>query len=374
MSSTSLPAARAWAAQRLRRQGPTAARILLIAAIAWQVTLWAGARNPPVYAAFAPLMALRSDPFSSMNAVVMRVLGVMLGVGLALSLVNLLTPALPSLVGLVMVLGLALLVGILIGPGTSLNPQVGLSALLVLANPAPDAYGMTRIWETAAGGLITVVLAPLLWPPHPYRELSALARDCAVRLPGALAGSVAVLGDPVAAQANRASVAQEAEEMGRLRERAGEAERAMRFNPLRRGDRSRVAALAARLRTVAQTAPYTNLLAVEADTLSARDGDSPALRRARQELPAVIEATARTVGDMLEGRDAADAAADARGLLDRYRQADPRAVAVALRRPFLKVLDLCDPPRPAPDAPDAPDAPAEAPDTPAAPPGPPRSG
>ncbi|MEU9446347.1 FUSC family protein [Streptomyces sp. NPDC048304] len=320
-----------------------AARVLVIGTVAWQVTVWAGARNPPIYAAFAPLMALRSDPFSSLTAVALRIVGVIAGVALGLSVVTLLTP---SLAALVVVLGLALLVGMFVGPGPVLNPQVGLSSLLVLSNPAPDAYGITRVWETAMGGLVTMVLAPLLWPPHPHRELTALARECAERLPVVLMGSVAALGDTAAAQDNRIAVAAEAEWLLRLREQTRDAERAMRFNPLRRKQRAQVADLAARLRTVAQAGPYADLLAVEAEALSARDGQSPALRRARAELPAVVEATGRVVDGLLTGRDPAGDAAAARRLLDRYRTGDPQAVAVALRRPFHRVLDLCVPPSP----------------------------
>ncbi|MFI8105918.1 FUSC family protein [Streptomyces sp. NPDC086023] len=338
------PAVRSWAwvRGRLRDEGPAAARVLVIGAVAWQVTVWAGARNPPVYAVFAPLMALRSDPFSSLTAVALRVVGVIAGVALGLSVVSVLTP---SLAALVVVLGLALLIGTLVGPGPALNPQVGLTSLLVLSNPAPDAYGITRLWETALGGLVTIVLAPFLWPPHPYRELTALARECAERLPAALMGSVAALGDPVAAADNRRVVAAEVERLRHARVRAGDAERAMRFNPLRRKYRTRVADLAARLRTVAGAASYVDLLAVEAEVLSARDGASPALRRAGSELPAVVEATGRVLAALVAGGDADGEAEAARRLLDRYRHQDPQAVAVALRRPFHRVLDACVPPR-----------------------------
>ncbi|MCX4781653.1 hypothetical protein OG435_33820 [Streptomyces sp. NBC_01264] len=342
------------AVDRLRDQGPFAARILLIAAIGWQLALWAGAHNPPIYAALAPLMALRSDPFSSMTAVVMRVGGVMAGVALGLSLVTLLSPTLPAVV---LVLGLALLIGIYVGPGTALNPQVGLSSLLVLSNPAPDAYGIARVWETALGGLATIVLAPLLWPPHPRRELEAIARDCSTRLSAALRSSVGALGDPSAARANRMLVADEAERLRHCREQSDQAQHAMRFNPLHRRDRKLVAHLAGRVRTVAQTAPYVDLLAVEADALSTRDGPSPVLLRAKEELPAIVEATARTIESMVRGREPDADAAAARRLLDRYRETDPQAMAVALRRPFHKILDACVPLPPLSAPPADPDGP-----------------
>ncbi len=330
-------AVRARVVRQVREQGPVAARVLVVAAVAWQVTLWAGARHPPVYAVFAPLMALRSDPFTSMTAVLMRILGVLAGVALGLSLVTLLSP---SFAALVVLLALALFLGLFVGPGNAFNPQIGLSSLLVLSNPTPDAYGLARVWETAMGGLVTIVLAPLLWPPNPRRELESLARDCAERLTAALAASVTVLGDPAAARANRVLVEAEAERLAAFRDRAAEAQRAMRFNPLRRRDRGRVAELAGHLAVVAGSAQYAALLAVEADALSGRGA---AVSPGRTALPSVVDATGRTVSALLAGADPAGPADEARRLLDAYRRADPQPTAVALRRPFLKLLDTCVP-------------------------------
>jgi hypothetical protein len=60
--------------------------------------------------------------------------------------------------------------------GGAFNVQVAVSALLVFANPDPDAYAATRLWETAVSAAVTVILAALLFPPNPYRTFVA-SRD-----------------------------------------------------------------------------------------------------------------------------------------------------------------------------------------------------
>jgi len=47
-----------------RREAAQAARITICAAVAWQLTLWLGASNPPVFAALVPIVALQGDPFA----------------------------------------------------------------------------------------------------------------------------------------------------------------------------------------------------------------------------------------------------------------------------------------------------------------------
>ena len=47
-----------------RREAAQAARITVCATCAWQIALWLGASNPPVFAALVPLVALQGDPFA----------------------------------------------------------------------------------------------------------------------------------------------------------------------------------------------------------------------------------------------------------------------------------------------------------------------
>ncbi|MFI0820068.1 hypothetical protein ACH4TX_45425 [Streptomyces sp. NPDC021098] len=74
-------------------------------------------------------------------------------------------------------LAVALLVGMALRIGGALNVQVGVSALLVFANPAPNAYALARLWETAAESAVTVVLAPLPLPPNPRAAFAVNLRQ-----------------------------------------------------------------------------------------------------------------------------------------------------------------------------------------------------
>ncbi|WP_285543224.1 FUSC family protein [Streptomyces lavendulae] len=172
--------ARVWGRVRRRvaDEGPAAARIAVTVVAAWQTALWLGADQPPVFAAIVPLVALRSDPAAAFSTSLERVGGVVAGVLLGIVVLQWLHPSTAAL-ALVVSLGLAL--GMVLRAGTSLDVQIAASSLLVLANPGPDAYALDRMWETAAGAAVTVLLAPLLWPP------GTTWSSCSVR-PGRCAG------------------------------------------------------------------------------------------------------------------------------------------------------------------------------------------
>ncbi|MGW1877898.1 FUSC family protein [Streptomyces sp. NPDC001975] len=324
---------------RLRAQGPTAARILVIAVLCWQAALWAGADQPPVFAAIVPLLCLRGDSASSLTALLLRILGVMAGVALGVTVVHFFRP---TTAVLAVVMGLALLCGTVISSGTALNVQVAVTSLLVFANPTPESYGFARLWENALGGAVTAVLGPLLWPRNPRREAATLAREYADDLTEGLVRSTRAIGSPDAAYANRTHTQAEADRLRRYGEKAREAEKAMRFNPLHRRHRSEVAELSDRIGRATRAAPHLLALAAEVDFFTARDGPTPALARARTALLPVAEATGRALKALLEGRDPHEDTAAARAALARYTTDDAAPVAVLLRRPFTKILDLCD--------------------------------
>ncbi|MFF4901929.1 aromatic acid exporter family protein [Streptomyces sp. NPDC001068] len=326
---------------RLSAQGPTAARILVIAVICWQAALWAGADQPPVFAAIVPLLCLRDDSASSLTALLLRILGVLAGVALGVIVVHFFRP---DTAVLAVVLGLALLCGAVIGSGTALNVQVAVTSLLVFANPAPESYGFARLWENALGGAITAVLGPLLWPRDPRREAATLARRYADDLTTGLVRGARAIGSPDAAYANRTRTEAEAARLRGYEDRAREAQKAMRFNPLRRRQRDTVAELGDRIGRAARAAPHLLALAAEVDFFTARDGPTAALARARTGLLPVAEATARALRALLDGRDPGADTAAARAALARYTREDTAPVAVLLRRPFTRILDLCDGP------------------------------
>ncbi|MFJ9564590.1 aromatic acid exporter family protein [Streptomyces fuscichromogenes] len=311
----------------------------MIAVLCWQTALWAGADQPPVFAAIVPLLSLRGDSASSLVALLLRILGVMTGVALGVTMVSLFRPT--TLV-LAVVMALALLCGTVISSGTTLNVQVAVTSLLVFANPSPEAYGVARLWENALGGAVTAVLAPLLWPRDPRREAAALARACAADLAESLVRSTRAIGSPNAAGANRAAARTAADRVRRHGTQAREAEQAMRFNPLRRRHRGEVTELGDRIDRAVRAVPHLLDLATEVEFFTVRDGPTPALSRARTALLPVAEATGRALEAVLAGRDPRADMDAARAALARYAGQDPEPLAVVLRRPFTRVLDLCD--------------------------------
>ncbi|MGY5009555.1 FUSC family protein [Streptomyces sp. 900105755] len=331
------PAARV--GRRLRVQGPSAARILVIAVLCWQTALWAGADQPPVFAAIVPLLCLRGDSATSLAALLLRILGVLAGVAIGVTVVSLFRP---STLVLAVVIGLALLCGTVVSSGTALNVQVAVTSLLVFANPSPESYGFARLWENALGGAVTAVLAPLLWPPNPRREAAALARGCADGLTEGLVRTARAIGSPDAARANRVAAQAAADRLRGYGARAREAEKALRFNPLHRRHRAEVTELCGRIDLAVQAVPQLLSLAAEAEFLSVRDGPSPALARARTALLPVAEATGHALEAVLAGRHPGADTEAARAALARYAESDREPPAVVLRRPFTRILDLCD--------------------------------
>jgi uncharacterized membrane protein YgaE (UPF0421/DUF939 family) len=166
-----------------RAELPQFARIVIVATVGWQICIWLGATYPPIYAAIVPLLSLKSDPFSAFNLSWSRLVGVLIGLLIGLAVLQVLQPGLPA-VGLV--LALSLVVGMLVRIGDTANMQIAVSALLVFTSPDAGGYGLTRLWETGIGTLVTALLTPFLFPADPLRaarrELSGIASTLEVAL------------------------------------------------------------------------------------------------------------------------------------------------------------------------------------------------
>jgi hypothetical protein len=145
--------------RNLRVEGPQIARILVAAAVSWELCVWLGATQPPVFAVVVPLVAMRDAPDSALNVSVARLVGVVAGLSIGIAVLSWLRP---SAVSVVLVLALALGVGVVLRIGDTLNLQVAISALLLFANADPAAYAVSRLWETSVGAAVTIVLSPLL--------------------------------------------------------------------------------------------------------------------------------------------------------------------------------------------------------------------
>lgn len=283
--------------------------------LAWWLCTLLGAQRP-LFAALVPLVALSGDPFSAVSVSVSRVLGVFAGVGIATGLLQLDLAPVPLIA-----LGLlgGTLAGIALRFGDRPNIEPSISALFLIAFAAGGVVhtGVTRIWETALGAGVAVVVAAFVWPPDPVREL----RHRLDRLRRHLADDLAAVADDLAAETGAVE-----ERLDDLREHSRDAIRdvfeldrarqALRWNPRRRRDAApfdeleRLIGLAARLyrharalaRDVADLevrdatlAAATRDLADASDrTLAGEDG-RPALTRAEAALAAPRDGEAAIV-------------------------------------------------------------------------------
>ena len=75
-----------------RRDGPQIARIILVAAVSWQICVLIGATQPPVFAVLVPLVCLRDDAFSVFNLSIARLVGVVAGLLIAIGVLQLSQP------------------------------------------------------------------------------------------------------------------------------------------------------------------------------------------------------------------------------------------------------------------------------------------
>jgi len=159
-----------------RRDGPQIARIILVAAVSWQICVLIGATQPPVFAVLVPLVCLRDDAFSVFNLSIARLVGVVAGLLIAIEVLQLLQP---DTLAIAVVLALALLAGMVLRVGNVINNQVAISALLVFSSPDASGYAVARLWETGIGTATTLVLAPLLFPANPFMQARAELQDVA---------------------------------------------------------------------------------------------------------------------------------------------------------------------------------------------------
>src|SRR5690348_10859572 len=176
----------------LGAESRVATKMALASSLSWWLATLAGEQRP-VFAALVGLVALSGDPFSALNVSLARIAGVFVGVAIGIGILQL-------DVRLSFVVALALLAGTIAGiplrVGDRPNIQVAVSALFLVGLGRGGAVhaGVARLWETAIGAGVTLVVAVLLWPPDPVREL----RQRLDRLRQQLAADVALVADSLA--------------------------------------------------------------------------------------------------------------------------------------------------------------------------------
>ena len=314
-------------------------RIVVCAAIAWQISLWAGASQPPVFAALVPLVAIKEDPYGIVNLSLTRLVGVVAGIGVGLLIVRHVSH---STVALVIVLLAGFAVGLVIRVGGQLNTQVAVSALLLVASPiAPATYGIERFWETLVGAAVTVGVAPLIFPPNPLREVASRLERVATNLVDDLRASAALVGhgSPEETALNLERVTTHTRQALTAPDDVDRARRALRHNPIRARDRNPLERLATQVVLASKLAFQSQRMAQDVAAYATRDDLTADWQAAGATVPQLADDAAEAARLTLRGDDPSTAIARAETGLAGYRSADPGALAVILRRPLRALLD-----------------------------------
>jgi uncharacterized membrane protein YccC len=203
---------------------------------------------------------MNGDPFAAVSVSVARILGVFAGVGIGIALTHV---AVSSTLRVAIALLVATLVGIVLKVGERPNLEVPIAALFLIgfASGNVSQLGVQRIWETAIGAVVAVVVSALLWPPDPIREL----RRRLDRLRQQLAADFAGIADDIATGSGATSA-----QLDEIREHSLDAvrdvfeldpaRRALRWSPLRRNDVRRLAELDERINLGARASRHARSL------------------------------------------------------------------------------------------------------------------
>src|SRR6266404_13123 len=219
----------------LRAELRLALKMALGGTIAWWLAGALGAHRP-IFAALVPLVAMTGDPFAAVSVSLARILGVFAGVGIGIGLTHV---DVSSTEKVAIALLAATLVGIVLKVGDRPNLEVPIAALFLIgfASTNVSQLGIQRIWETAIGAVVAVVVSAVLWPPDPIRELERRLE----RMRQQLAADFALIAEDLATGSGVTSV-----QLDDLREHSLDAvrdvfelvpaRRALRWSPLRRND------------------------------------------------------------------------------------------------------------------------------------------
>ena len=288
---------------------------------AWWIASELGAKRP-LFAALVPLVAMNGDPFAAVSVSIARILGVFAGVGIGLALTHV---AVGSTWRVAIALIVATLVGIVLKVGERPNLEVPIAALFLIgfASANVSQLGVQRIWETAIGAVVAVVVSAVLWPPDPIRELERRLH----RLRQQLAADLAAIADDLATGSGVT-----AQLLDDLREHSLEAvrdvfelapaRRALRWNPLRRNDVRLVDELEERINLGARAARHVRSIGRDVTDTDVRS----------RELAAATRHLADALDRALLGQERTEALGRAGQELDAAGNGDQAIVAAQLRQ------------------------------------------
>jgi uncharacterized membrane protein YgaE (UPF0421/DUF939 family) len=224
--------------------------------VAWWLAVELGARRP-IFAALVPLVAMTGDPFAAVSVSLGRIVGVFAGVGIGIAFVHVAMGS-TARVALVLLVGTLLSVALKVGNRPNLEIPIAALFMLGVATATVGQFGVQRIWETAIGGGVAIVVSAFLWPPDPARELERQLE----RLRHELVADMAALAADLATGAGESGKhleAVRAHSVDAVRDvfEIAAARDALRANPLRRRDEAEVEQLAARINLAARVYRHT---------------------------------------------------------------------------------------------------------------------
>ena len=172
-------------------------------------------------------------------------------------------------VALVLLIGTFLAVFFRVGGRPNLEVPVAALFMLGTAIAIVDQFGVQRIWETAIGAVVAILVATLLWPPDPAREL----RRQLERLRAELVADLLTIADDLATGGGETAERMDevrAHSLDAVREvfALDAARRALRWSPLRRRDAAAVDELGRRIAIAARTYRHTRAVARDVDRRS----------------------------------------------------------------------------------------------------------
>jgi uncharacterized membrane protein YgaE (UPF0421/DUF939 family) len=322
-----MPLRRLLAGRDLVAEVRLALKMSLGGTLAWWIASELGATRP-LFAALVPLVAMNGDPFATVSVSLGRILGVFAGVGIGVALLDV---SISSTWRVAIALLLATLAGIVLKVGGQPNLQVPISALFLIgfAGANTSRFAVQRIWETAIGAAVAVVLSAALWPPDPIRELERRLD----RMRQQLAADFAVIADDLATGSGGTSA-----QLDELREHSLDAvrdvfeltpaRRALRWSPLRRNDLGQLDDLAERINLGARAARHVRSIGRDVADMHVHS----------RELAAATRHLADALDRGLLGRDRADALARAEHELTATVGDGEQAIVAAQLRQLLADL------------------------------------
>jgi uncharacterized membrane protein YgaE (UPF0421/DUF939 family) len=327
-----------------RAELPQIARIVIVAAVGWQTCIWLGATVPPIYAVLVPLVSLKSDPFSAFNLSWSRLVGVLCGLLIGVGVTQVVSR---DVLAVSLVLGLSLLIGMVVRIGNAPNLQIAISALLIFVSPDAGAYGLTRLWETGVGTVVTAVLTPFLFPADPLRAARRELSGLADALTTSLRESVAVAGadEPTSAERMRQMVSVTEQLDGAaahtrtLEAQIASAAKSAPWSVLRRSALREVGRLGPLAELAARTATNIQSFADEAITFAEREEYSNDAQLSLGALTDMAEPLAGAIDDALNGRPVDAALAQARSARQSFIASEHTRIASVTRRPLNRILE-----------------------------------